>query len=267
MKRVTTIFAIALLFALASLGTSFASNISKTFEFGPGKPYASSIVKTFSIPCGLQVAAVVKYTRFPSGVPQVPITVEFREPDISSSQEGPIISTRALSAGSSEETTTIFSPAGSGRGCSFPWRVRVRHTSPGPSPYVVSGTIRLDYNGNAFSIPSSAIGSLLKGASKTVNLGDVTGLKHGKLEVKAHWVHEVFGVPADPENIKLRFELLDPVDRVVQSAESYSGNLSPNLSYSITGCMPGQWKLKITNTNNFHDAHMQDQDNKFTPGC
>ena len=100
MKKATTIFASAALVALASIGTAFGSNISKTFEFGPGTQNSSSNVRTFPVPCGRQVAAVVKFKRLgPAGTSNnVNIKIELREPDTAPNVEGPIVETKSVSA-------------------------------------------------------------------------------------------------------------------------------------------------------------------------
>jgi len=275
MKKATTIFVSLALFAFASVSTVFASNISKTFEFGPGTQYSSSVFRTFPVPCGRQVAAVVKFTRLgPVGLNNdIPIIIELREPDTAPNQEGPIAGTKNDFALTTEKTVTIFSiGGGSARGCSLPWRVRVRHANAGSPAYKVSGTARLDYDGTGTSIPSSPIGSLFKGAIKpNVPLGDITGLKQGTISVAGTWSHEIFGADVGLNYIQLRFQLSDPSGRVVQTAEGYSlgGPLTPRLSlvYQVPTCVTGQWKLTITNLSTKDDVKIDAPSIFFTPGC
>lgn len=160
MKKVTTIFATVGLFAFGLVGTAVASTIHKTFEFGPGTQNPSSNVRTFPVPCGRQVAAVVKFQRLgPAGASNdIPILIELREPDTAPNQEGPISETRSAIAKTTEqEVRGILSfSGGSSRGCSLPWRVRVRYANPGTPPFAVTGTSRLDYDGSAINIQSSS---------------------------------------------------------------------------------------------------------------
>lgn len=273
-KKVTTIFMSVVLFALAFTGTAFATTISKTFEFGPGTQYSSSVFRTYPVPCGWQVNAVVKFKRLgPAGTNNdFPIIIELREPETAPNQEGPLVDAKSATATPTEQTVKILSATGGNtRGCNLPWRIRVKHANGGSPPHAVSGTARLDYDGNPFGITVS-IGSILKGASKTVNVGDATRLLQGRIQLRPSWVHEIFGVPAGGgENIVLRFQLMDPSGTVVKTTEGHSdkGSTLPdaNLYYDVKTCVSGQWKLKITNTNNKDDASVTCFDCIVTPGC
>jgi hypothetical protein len=66
----------------------------------------------------------------------------------------------------------------------------------------------------------------------------------------------------------------DPSGRVVKTVEAFSSNEARSelpkfkLIYQIANRVPGQWKLKITNTNPNDDAGMDGYDYLgFTPGC
>lgn len=98
---------------------AYGGNISKTFEFGPGTPNASSNVRTYPIPCGLEVAAVVKFRRLGSDKLNLPISIELREPDTATGVEGPIVETRLANVTVAEKTETLRSVANN-RGCSKP---------------------------------------------------------------------------------------------------------------------------------------------------
>src|SRR5688572_11837158 len=136
--------------SFATVGTAFADNVTKTFEFGAGLPQLHSSMRTFSIPCGTPggIAAVVKFQRNgPDGAgSNVPIKIELREPDTAANQEGPLVETKTANATKTEQIVTLFSPS-SARGCSLPWRVRVKYASEGTAPFAVSGSIRLDFDG------------------------------------------------------------------------------------------------------------------------
>lgn len=272
-KRVTFLFISVALFVLSSLGPAFASSISKTFEFGPGTPFASSVVRTFAVPCGRQVAAVVKHKRSgSSGATGIAIQIELREPDTAPNVEGPLVQSKLAQATTTEQTTTIFSPSsGSTRGCALPWRVRVKADKP---PALISGTIRIDYDGTAqtFSIPFT--GFLLKGESKTINFGSIAGFAQGNIEITANWHHQVTTVIVGPNPIQLRIELVDPNGTTVQSITAWSSNeirtnLTPKfrINFKNDKCLAGQWKLKITNINAVDTVGLDGASPKFTPGC
>ncbi len=274
MKKVTTIFVIAALFVLASSGTAFATIISKPYEFGPGLQFTTSVLMSFSVPCGRQVNSNIKFKRLgPAGASNdVPILIEFRQPDTSPNVEGPLVQSKNVNATTTEQTVTILSAAGgSTRGCSLPWRIRVRHANSGPSPFPVFGTSRVEFDGTQVQIPLTPFGSLLKGASKTVNFGDTSGFKQGRISAHFYWVHEIFGAPVGLNYIKLKFELLDPSGNLVQTSEGYSFSspLSPKafLKFLVPTCTSGQWRLRITNLNANDDVKLNDPINSFLPTC
>ena len=181
---------------------AFASNITKSFEFGPGTANPTSNVRTFEIPSGLEVAAVVKYRRLGTGKDGIPIEIELREPDTAPGVEGPVAQTQSASATTVEQTVTLRSLA-SNRGCTKPWRVRVRFAGTGSVPSSVFGTARLDYNGTARTITTQAPGFVGKGTTKVVNMGGTTGLDQGAIGVSANWNH-VIGPIQGPNPVKFR---------------------------------------------------------------
>lgn len=264
----------------AIVGIVFASSISKTFEFGEGMPQSRSIVRTFPVPCGtLGVAAVVKFQRLgPDGANNdVPITIELREPDTAADQEGPIVVTKHASAKKTEQTVTLASGR-SNRGCSLPWRVRVRHDNEGAAPFRTFGSIRLDFDGRLRSISVAKdcyciFGRLDKHSSNKYNVGNVLGLEQGIIEITANWRH-IIGTDLlpGPNPVKLKWELIDPNGVAVKTVEAYSSNEARSeltrfkLLYQVTKCVTGQWKLKVTNSTN-DDAAVDDPKAELLPGC
>src|SRR5918995_6682570 len=82
----------------AVANVAYFTNITKSFEFGPGTQNPKSNVRTFEIPSGLEVAATVKYKRLGTGKEGIPIAIELREPDTSPGVEGPIVETKTATA-------------------------------------------------------------------------------------------------------------------------------------------------------------------------
>ncbi|MCI0412812.1 proprotein convertase P-domain-containing protein [bacterium] len=275
MKKITTILASVALFVLANAGSTFASNITKTFEFGPGTQYSSSVFRTFPVPCGRQVAAVVKFKRLgPSGTSNnIPIIIELREPDTAANQEGPLVEARNANATTSEQIVTILSfGGGSPRGCTLPWRVRVKYGAGTPS-FAISGTIRIDYDGTVKRISIPFTGVLFKGESKSISFGDTAGFAQGIIEITADWHHQLTTVLPGPNPIKLRIELVNPGGTTVRSVEAFSSNEARSeltkfkLTHKVASCAPGQWKLKITNTDTSDTAFLDNASPVFVPSC
>ena len=262
--------------SFATVSTAFAENISKTFEFGEGTTQPRSHVRTFPIPCGTVggVTAVVKFQRLgPDGASNnIPIIIEFREPDTAPDQEGPVVETKSATATKIEQTVILRSQS-SNRGCSLPWRVRVRHANEGTAPVRVFGSIRLDFDGGVRNLDAEGMGFLDKGETKTIKLADSSGLQQGTIEITSNWDHSLYGarVPG-PNPIKLKWELINPSGAVVKTVEAYSSDESRSeltrfrLDYHVTKHTSGQWKLKITNLTN-HDATNFERASRFTPGC
>lgn len=276
-------FAVALLFAFAAVGTVFADNsITKTFEFGVGTAQTRSHFRTFPIPCGTLggIAAVVKFQRLgpDAASNNIPIIIELREPDTAAEQEGPIADTKTANAKKTEQSVTLRSQS-SNRGCSLPWRVRVKYANDGTAPVQVFGTIRLDFDGRLreINVSMSEFGidrDLRKGESETATVGGSAGFLQGTIDITANWNHMVFSplVPG-PNPVKLKFELIDPSGTVVKTVEAYSSNESRSgltrfrLIYQAPACLAGQWKLRITNIDGDDDAAGISPTVKFTPGC
>lgn len=277
LRNIGRVFGSLALLAFAAVGTAFADNISKTFEFGPGTQYPRSNVRTFNIPCGTPggVAAVVKFQRLgPDGAGiDIPIVIEFREPDTAANQEGPIVETKTATARKTEQTVILRSQS-SNRGCSLPWRVRVRYANEGTAPVQTFGSIRLDFDGRERWIDGDNLfPNISKGSSVTINLGGSDGFEQGIIDVRASWIHDILGLRGPNDFIKLKWELIDPNGTIVRTVEAYSysnENGSPRLVliYQVTKHTPGRWKMKITNTNANDDAKIKRYDAlKFTPGC
>lgn len=278
-RNLGRVFGSVMLFAFATAGTAFADNISKTFEFGAGLAQTRSNVRTFNLPCGTEggVAAVVKFQRLgPVGASNnIPIIIELREPDTAPDQEGPIVETKTATAKTTEQTI-ILSSQSNNRGCSLPWRVRVKYADEGTAPFRTFGSIRLDFDGRLkkISVQTYAYGQYLnKGSSKEYRLGNILGLGQGIIEITANWRH-IIGTDlvtgANP--VKLKWQLIDPNGAVVKTVEAYSSNEARSeltrfkLLYQVTKCVAGQWKLKITNNTN-DDAFVDETKAESLPGC
>lgn len=267
MKEITTkilthfgrAFGVLALCSLVTAGTAFAETITKTFEFGAGTASSRSNYRTFPVPCGVRVTAVVKYSRLGDVGAQfdVPIVIELREPAATAEEEG---SARTLSATAkrTEQTATLEKPPNKDRGCNLPWIVRVRPSS-GQSPVAIVGSITVKYDGGV-AIRVDVAGGLLrlnKGDSVTKNVGPPEGFGQGDLIVRGTWNHALGPVPG-PLPVKLKFELIDPSGRVVGSSEGYSENeINPCCSnrkvgffIRVSSCFTGQWKIRITNNTN-----------------
>lgn len=103
LRNIGQILSVLALSAFVAVGSAFADiSITKTFEFGPGTAQSHSNVRTFPVPCGMKVQGFVKFTcggvegegKTPSSSQNdVPIKIDFREPDLSQGEEGPIINT------------------------------------------------------------------------------------------------------------------------------------------------------------------------------
>lgn len=263
--------------SFVTVGTAFADNISKTFEFGAGLPQLHSSLRSFNIPCSTPggIAAVVKFQRIgPDGANyNIPIIIELREPDTAVGQEGPLVETKTANATKTEQTVSLFSPS-STRGCSLPWRVRVKYASDGTAPFAVSGTIRLDFDGRRQVIHMDEYFFYLqKGESKTKTFGTSGGFQQGKIEIRAGWYHAI-GAVMGPNPIKLKWDLIDPSGTVVKTAEGYSSDEARaelpkfKLTYQLANRVPGQWKVKVTNTDSNDDAKViRYLANEFTPAC
>jgi hypothetical protein len=274
MRRGPSVSLSITLFALGFVCTASASNISKTFELGPGTQNSRSVYRTYGAPCGRQVAAVVKYKRLgPAGASNdIPLVIELREPETAGGAEGAIVETRSVKAQTTEQTApTIFSAAGgSSRGCSQPWRIRVRYALDGTPPFAVSGTARLDYDGRDETITAGTLGHVYKDLQHSTNLGTSAGLKQGRLVISAGWYHSFGNGPPLPGDVKMKYELINPSGTVVKTAEGFDSNAGPapkfQLVYDVPSCVPGQWKLRMRALTS-DDVVVTSVTAKLTPGC
>lgn len=285
MKKITStilrnfgrVFGVLALCSFAAAGTTFAGTITKSFEFGPGTPYTRSNVRTFPVPCRKPVTVTVKFqTLGTAGASNlVPITIELREPDTAPDQEGPLVQAKNITARTLEQIVT-FSGQFRNRGCSLPWRVRVSHANEGAAPFLTTGSIKLDFNDEVRNLSftgSEHDGFMSAGSSSTVNLGSTGGLEEGTIVLKGDWICQVAYVTC-PRTIKLQFTLIDPNGTEVKTAEGYADRQSERdqglailtLTYRVTSCTPGQWKLKIKNLENV-GSYFQGIYEKFTPDC
>ncbi len=253
-----------------------AASVSRAFEFGPGTPNATSNVRTFPVPCGLEVAAVVKFRKLGSGKVDIPIEIELREPDTAPGVEGPVVETRFARASTVEQTEILRSLA-SNRGCAKPWRVRVKFKGTGPVPAAVFGTARLDYDGRTTSLATQTPGFIGKRKSGEANIGGTTGFDQGRIEITANWNHMIGPIPG-PNPIKFMLQLGYLIDNnpgnmmIGLSSEAYSSNETRGLTkfkfvYNIRERARGQWKLWVRNLENDHDAFMFAPTATFTPVC
>lgn len=268
-------FGVLALFVFATVGTASPDNISKTFEFGAGTAYPRSATRAFSIPCGTLggVAAVVNFQRLGRAEPSndVPIRIEFREPDTEPGHEG-LIMIRTATAKTTEQTTTLNRPENN-RGCNLPWYVTVRYANEDTAPFRIFGTIRLNWDGRVRGIAVGATGStrINKGDSRRITLEYSGGLPQGIVQITGVWHHQA--LLAGPNPIKLKFELIDPNGTVVKTAEGYStdesGSALPKLKliYQVPNCFPGQWILRISNAESNSDALVEKPAATLTPDC
>lgn len=281
MKNLLRIFRVlaTLPILVAAIGTGLAANISKTFEFGVGTAQPRSHVRTFPVPCGLEVSPVVKVRRLGADGPShdIPIEIEFRAPDTAPEQEGPVIETKTAMAKKTEQTITFAVPPKSIRGCSSPWRVRVKHGNEGSAPTQVFGTIRLDFNGGARGTSvlydSYALGVVRKGSSIQFKVGKATGLEQGIIDITSNWRHIIGSdLVTGPNPVRLKWELIDPNGAVVKTITAYSTNEARSelpkfkLLYEVANCIAGQWKLRVTN-NTSDDAAIDVTKAELVPDC
>lgn len=248
------------LVSIAGFSTAtFAGSVTKTFEFGAGTANSVSNKRTFFVPCGLDVQAAVKVSRKgdAGAANDVDIIIELRSPGADADTEGPIATTKQ---GRATRTAQTFNLAAndSARGCSLPWIVRVKPES-GSSDVAIYGEITVTFNDNLRSVSVQDAGNMnLNSANtETVNFGNSSGLAQGVVIIKGEWFHNLGLAP-----VKMKFELLDPDGVVVKSDTGYS-NLEVNplvtnqklrITYTVPACKRGQWKLRIKNVSDGHDA-------------
>lgn len=270
-------FAVAALFTIAAAGSAFAGTLTKTFEFGEGMAHTRSNVRTFPVPCGLAVVVTVKFARLgPDGANNnIPIKIELREPDTAPDQEGPSVESKSATATRTEQTLNLSSQ-GNNRGCNLPWRVRVKYALDGTGPFPTFGSIKFSFDDRTASINvESGVGGLLAGGKVSTYVGDVIGLRQGRIEITGTWFHVIRfpgGFVPGTSPVKLKFELLDPSGTVVKTAEGYSNNELRSelpkikLLYQVPSYTSGRWLLRITNID-VHEMGGTNLSGKFTPGC
>lgn len=279
LKRLTWILVVSTVCTLTSIISANAAEITKTFEFGAGTANTISNKRTFAVPCGQSVTAVVKYHRLGDTGAQfdVPIVIELREPGDTPEAEGPAFTTESVTARRTEQTATLVRTRSLARGCSYPWVVRVRPQS-GSSPVAIKGSITVKFFSSTHELDvEGGYISLNKGNSVTKNIGFPSGITQGKLLITATWLHAIGPIPG-PLPVKLKFELIDPRGTVVASHEGFANNevnscCSGNkmrISYQVVTCLTsdvaGQWKIRITN-NTSNDTMNIDTKVQFTPDC
>ena len=284
LRNLGRVLGVLTLCSFATVGTAFAGTITKTFEFGPGKEYTRSNVRTFPVLCRKAEAVTVKFQILgaTSASNLVPITIELREPDTAPGQEGPLVVAKNATAVITEQTVTLSGAAGINRGCSLPWRVRVEHANAGAAPFVTFGSIKVDFDSavrNIHEPEGHNLGYPGHGSdSVTVNIGSSGGREEGTIVLQGDWRHLIyFGGPISygPNPIKLKFALIDPNGTVVKTAEGYANRQAEinqglpilKLIYRVTNCTPGQWKVKITNLDQNDDVRINTIDEAFTPAC
>jgi hypothetical protein len=262
-------------FALCAAASALTTQAqTKTFEFGPGTPYQTSNVRTFPVPSGQAVSAVIKYQRL--GSSDIPIVIELHEPDTSPGVEGPLVEARQVTAKASEQSVSILGLA-SARGCGLPWRVRVKFNGSGAVPAAVFGSARVDFDNRQRSISAETPGFIGKRGFKEIKIGDLNGFNQGKLGISANWNHMIGPVPG-PNEIKFRVVLSVMVEGInqqliVKSQEAYSTNESRNISpkfgmfYQVRERTRGQWSLYFENRESDDDAYVNAPTVNFLPVC
>jgi hypothetical protein len=249
-----TLISVAGLSSAASAGT-----ITKAFEFGAGTANSVSNKRTFFIPCGLDVSTAVKVSRKgdAGATNDVDIVIELRSPGETADEEGPVAATKQGKATRTAQTFNL-SANESQRGCNLPWVVRVKPES-GRADVAIYGDITVTFNDNVKNLSVQDAGNMNLNSrnTETVNIGSSGGLDQGMVTIKGEWFHNLGVAP-----IKLKIELLDPNDNPVASDTGYS-NLEVNpccsgqklkINYMVPALKRGQWKLRIKNVSDGHDA-------------
>jgi hypothetical protein len=250
--------------AVAAMLCSFAiaanaESITKTFEIGPGTANTTSNYRTFSIPGCEGIGVTVHFQRLgeAGSANDVPIVIEVRSPGSNADTDGPIVSSKTDTATRIQKTAG-FTPGSSETGCDIPWRVRVRSQN-GPAPVAVTGDIVVAYNGGDYDVAVEDAGNINLNSANTVTVkvGGTGGLPQGTIVIRGEWFHNLGVMP-----IRMKFELINPNGTVVATEYGYSKNeINPccsankmRLAYTIRNCIKGQWKLRIKNVSDGHDA-------------
>jgi len=246
-------------FVFLSYAIVNAESITKTFEIGAGTAYSTSNKRTFPVPGCQPIGVTVYYQRAgDSGTENDwPIVIEVRSPGPSIDIDGPLVASKNDSATRTQKTAG-FTPGSSETGCSIPWIVRVRSAN-GPAPVAITGQIVVAYNSGDYDVAVESAGSinLNSGNSVTVNIGGTGGLPEGSIVIRGEWYHDLGVMP-----IRMKFELINPSGTVVATDYGYSKNeINPcssdnkmRLTYTIKNCKKGQWKLRIKNVSDGHNA-------------
>jgi hypothetical protein len=282
--KTSAVFAVAFLLVLLSSTAASASEITKTYSFGPGTGTHSlnSTFKDFAIPCGTPgaIAVTVSFKRFgPADQSHsFSLDIAIHEPVVGSETQGRIPTGAAYGATvhTTERSVTVNVLPTQG-GCSRPWMVRIR-SRDGPAPYTVSGSMTLKYSGETRSLSVSALSNayLKKGESRTLVIETAAGCGQGRMVITGTWNHTI-GIVPGPMPIALKFELLNDAygpmsGGPVVSASGYSNNEARSeltklrLTYQIPECRVGQWKLRITNVSD-HEAFVNLPTVKMSPTC
>ncbi|MBI3650412.1 MAG: hypothetical protein HY231_05125 [Acidobacteria bacterium] len=277
-QSIASILAVVFLMSMFSLlsvstPTADAASITKTFEIGAGTGQQRSHFRSFTVPAGLTVSTAVKFKRLgdPGAQNDVPIIIELRQPGATESEDGPLVDSKNAIVRRDEQTLNL-SGSSSTRGCSLPWRVRVKLGGTNVPANAVIGSSTVSFNDSARNVGiEGGLITLNKGNSVTKNFGGSSGFGQGTFTVTATWMHAVAGVP-NPFNrrILLRFELLRPNGSVAASDTGYplEGSDTPKMriTFNNTTDVNGQWKIRITNNTNDDVANI-DPKAKFDPGC
>lgn len=273
------IFGLLGLFIFATVGAASAGTITKTFEFGAGTQYSHSNVRTFYVPCNLKVVATIKYKRGGSegASNDFPIKIDLRQADIGADEEGPIAQTVSATARRNEQTATLLAPDGSPRGCSLPWRVRVRYANAGTAPAPVTGSIRVDFDDVLKTFKYSHYPwKIIERKSNHTILLTHQGFEQGRLEIILTWNHSLGGPVPGPLPVKLKAELLDPNGRVLATDMGYSNHeINPCCSgdkmkivFQVPDCESDSktWNIRITNDTN-DDVNLTEVKFSHKPSC
>lgn len=275
--KIGRVFGLAALFAAAAVSPAFAETNTKTFEFGAGTGQLHANVRTFFVPCGVAVTATVSFRRHgPDGAnSDIPIKIDLREPDTAANDEGPIAETDTAFAKKTSQTLTL-SDGKSIRGCSAPWRVRVRYAEEGTAPVTVYGNITVSFNDSTRSVSvenlSYAERKIGHPHDSFVSIAGETGFEQGRIEITANWHHNIGGTIQGPLPVQLKVELLNPDGDIVKASFAYSSNEARSdlpklkLIYQVPNRIPGLWKIRISNGSD-NDAYIDSITVKFTPDC
>jgi hypothetical protein len=267
-------------------GPASAGEISKTFELGPGTQVPRSNHRTFNVPSGLPVTARVTYRRLGDPGPQndIPIVIELRQPGLNATQDGPIVDQKSLLATRDNATITLNGPASS-RGCSNPWRVRVRYAPrpnfQPPDPldprFDVIGNIQVTFNDDVKQLDISPFNvNIAKGNRVVKDLRGITG--SGTVRIRAEWHTS----PLELLHINSYYKLTVRLKRngnIVRTQAGFSqhapGDKTPKLDFTYFVSpeqVSGTWQLEIESfaPADIVDFHINERGqfvSTLSPGC